>query len=159
MKKLEIKITALIAENNNILLIKEQNTDNHKYYWNLIKGSFDSKKDNNIFDTVIRECLEEINTKVKIKKLINIIYYRKKDKIRVQFNFLCNGHVGKAFLSNRIDQKSRNENIVEIKLFTKSQLKLINKKELMNERIYRILKDFLKGNFKDLSTIREIIEL
>jgi len=159
MKKLEIKITALIVEDNKILLIKERNTDDQKYYWNLVKGSFDPREDNNLFDTVARECQEEINTKVKIKKLINVIYYRKGEKIRIQFSFLCHGHVQKAFLSNMSNQKLRNEDIVEIKLFTKNQLKLIKKKEFMNERIYLTIKDFLKGNFKDLSTIREIIEL
>lgn len=159
MKKLEIKVAALIMENDKVLLIKEWNATNHQYSWNLVKGSFDYTKDNSIFDAVTRECEEEVNIKIKIKKLINVIYYRNKDKIRIQFNFLCQGLVKKAFLSNLVEQKSRNEDINEIKLFTKSQLKVMKEKEFMNKRIWLTIKDFLKGNYKDLSTIREIIEL
>ena len=159
MNQFEIKITALIVEDDKVLMIRERNTDNHKYYWNLVKGSFDPKIDKSLFDTVIRECEEEINTKIKIKKLINVIYYRKGGKIRIQFNFLCSGQTKKAFLSNATDQKSRNEDIVKIKLFTKNQLKRMKKTKFLNNRIYVIIKDYLAGKFKDISTIREIIEL
>lgn len=159
MKNFEIKITATIIKDDKVLLIKEKNTTNNKYYWNLVKGTFEPKKDKSLLDTVIRECKEEVNTQIKIKRVINIIYYRKKDKIRFQFNFLCDGRVKKSFLSNQIDQKSRNEDIAEIKFFTKGQLSKMKKSQFMNERTYIVLNDFLKGKTGHLSTLKEIIKL
>lgn len=159
MKNLEIKITATIIKDGKILLIKEKNTADNKYYWNLVKGTFEPGKDKSLLDTVIRECDEEVNTQVKIKNLINIIYYRKNDKVRFQFNFLCNGNVKKSFLSSLGDQKFRNEDIAEIKLFTKGQLSKMKKSEFINERTYIVLNDFIKGKTDHLSTFKEIIKL
>jgi len=159
MKNLEVKITATIIQDGKILLIKERNISDNKYYWNLVKGTFEPGKDKSLLDAVARECKEEVNIEVKIKKLINIIYYRKKDKVRFQFNFLCNGWFKKSSLSNQADQKYRNEDIVEIKPFTKVQLSKMKKSQFMNERTYIVLNDFLKGKAGYLSTLKEIIEL
>lgn len=159
MINLKIKITATIIKDDKILLIKEKNTSDDKYYWNLVKGTFEPEKDENLFETVIRECLEEVNTRVKIKNLINFIYYRRNNKIRLQFNFLCTGNIKKSFLSNRVNQASRNEQIVEIKLFTREELSKIKRKEFMDERVSCVLNDFLNNKINDISIIKEIIKL
>lgn len=159
IKGLEIKVGALVVANSRVLLIKEKCTPNSEYRWNLVKGSFDPRQDRSLFDTATRECREEINTKIKIKNLINIIYYRQKDKIRVQFNFLCQGRIKGASLSSRKEQASRNEDISEIKLFAKNQLARIKKQEFIDERSYLVIKDFLQGKLQDISLVREIISL
>jgi ADP-ribose pyrophosphatase YjhB (NUDIX family) len=159
MSNLEIKITALILRDEKVLLIKEKNTDDGKYYWNLIKGTFEPKRDKGILNIVVRECQEEVNIGVAINNLINVIYYRKKDKIRLQFNFVCSAKNGNPVLSHHHEQVSRGEDIIAIKLFTKEQLTLMKKSEFMNERIYLIVHDFLAGKMNDLSVLKEIIEL
>jgi ADP-ribose pyrophosphatase YjhB (NUDIX family) len=159
IKGLEIKVGALVMAGDEILLIKEKGEPGSKYRWNLVKGSFDPKQDRSLFDTAIRECQEEINTKVKIKNLINIIYYRQKDKIRVQFNFLCQGKIKKATLSSQSEQSLRGEDISEIRLFSKNQLARIKKQEFIDERGHLVVNDFLRGKLQDISLVREIINL
>ena len=148
MTKVTIKTSALIIQNNKILLIKELNDHNKKYCWNLIKGTFDGEKDRAIKNTIQRECIEEINAKIKIKKLLNTVYYRDQNNIRVLFNFLCSLENKNVFLNNQKIQKSYKENIKEIKFFTKNEIKKIKRKDFMNEAIYISIQNFIKKQGK-----------
>lgn len=159
MKDLAIKITAAVVDNDQILLIKEKNDQNNQYYWNLIKGTFEPEKDKNIFDTVIRECKEEANINVKIEKIINIIFYRQKDKIRLQINFICSSQGAKPRISSQTDQSGRNEDIIELKFFTKTELSTMDKNQFMDERTYIIIKELLAGNSHDLSILKDVVKL
>ena len=158
MTKVTIKTSALIIQNNKILLIKELNDHNKKYYWNLIKGTFDGEKDRAIKNTIQRECIEEINAKIKIKKLLNTVYYRDQNNIRVLFNFLCSLENKNVFLNNQKIQKSYKENIKEIKFFTKNEIKKIKRKDFMNEAIYISIQNFIKKQGKK-ELFEEIINL
>lgn len=152
MAQITIKISALIIKNNKILLIKELNDYNKKYCWNLVKGTFDLQKDRGIKDALQRECLEEINAKIKIKKLLNTVYYRDQGNARVLFNFLCSLQDKNVFLSNKKIQTLYKENIKEIKFFTKKEIQKIKKEAFMNEAIYVSVKNFIKSkeNFKEI---------
>ena len=158
MTKVTIKTSALIIQNNKILLIKELNDHNKKYCWNLIKGTFDGEKDRAIKNTIQRECIEEINAKIKIKKLLNTVYYRDQNNIRVLFNFLCSLENKNVFLNNQKIQKSYKENIKEIKFFTKNEIKKIKRKDFMNEAIYISIQNFIKKQGKK-ELFEEIINL
>lgn len=158
MLKVTIKTSALIIQNNKILLIKELNDHNKKYCWNLIKGTFDGVKDHTIKNTIQRECIEEINAKIKIKKLLNTVYYRDQNNIRVLFNFLCSLENKNVFLNNQKIQKSYKENIKEIKFFTKNEIRKIKKKDFMNEAIYISIQNFIKKQGKK-ELFEEIINL
>ncbi len=159
MDDIQIKIAAVITQDDKVLLIKERNTIDNKYYWNLITGTFDISEDKGLLGTVIRECREEANTEVEIRNLINIVYYRKEDKIRLQFGFLCEANAGKSFLSNAKEQAARDEDITEIRPFSRDELLEIRREDFMSNRAYATLSDFLQGKAIDTSAIREIIKL
>ncbi|MEK7566338.1 MAG: NUDIX hydrolase, partial [Patescibacteria group bacterium] len=72
-----IKVGVLVGNKNKLLLIKELNDSNGKYYWNIIKGTFEPKKDRDFLETAKRECKEETGVSVKIKYLQSIMYVHK----------------------------------------------------------------------------------
>jgi len=84
-----IKVSGLIVKDDLVLLIKERLLANKPCQWNLVKGTFEPDLDRSILDTLRRECREEVNMNVSVDGLINLIYYRDKDKVRLQLNFLC----------------------------------------------------------------------
>ena len=44
-----IKVGVLIVNEGKLLLIKEKNGNDRKYYWNFVKGTFEVKKDVDFF--------------------------------------------------------------------------------------------------------------
>lgn len=149
-----LKIGILVEKNSKVLLIKERNDKDNKYYWNIIKGTFEPNKDRNILDCAIRECQEEAKVKIELKKILNIIYLKKLKKIILQINFLAIMKNKKVTLPKLYIQRARNEDIIDYKFFTKKELKNIKRKELMNKRTYLIIKDWLNNRKFDLTFLK-----
>ncbi|MDD5289963.1 MAG: NUDIX hydrolase [Patescibacteria group bacterium] len=142
-----IKIGILVEHQNKLLLIKELNSSDGKYYWNIIKGTFESDKDKNFISAAVRECKEEARIGIKVKHLLNIIYLsdKNKNKYVIQLNFIADIIKGLPKLAKKDSQKKLNEDIIELKFFTKKELKKLKKSDLMNERSFFVVRDWLKS--------------
>ncbi len=116
-----IKIGVLVENKNKLLLIKELNDHNGKYYWNIIKGTFEPEKDRDFSETAKRESKEEAGILIKVDYLQSIMYLRRKNTL--QFNFKASIKKGTPKIPRNIAQKKRGENIVEIKFFDRKGLK------------------------------------
>lgn len=145
----KIKIGVLVENRGKLLLIKELNSLDGKYYWNIVKGTFEHEKDKNFIETARRECKEEARISVKVNHLQGIMYLHRKNV--TQFNFLASIQKGVPKIANADDQKKENEDIIEIKLFTRNELKKMKESEFMNERAFMAVKNWLKGIINDLS--------
>lgn len=158
MFDIQIKVGALVENDGQLFLISEKG-QSKKYLLNIVKGTFDPKLDKNLLATVVRECREEINIKVKVEKLLNFIYLRENKKIRLQFNFLCKV-VGKnqPKISVRAKQKIYQEDISDCKLFSKAKLAKLKPKDFVDKRAYVAVSDYLAGKSLPLSVLREIIK-
>jgi len=156
MPKMEnkIKIGVLVEKNNKLLLIKELNSSDEKYYWNIIKGTFEHKKDKNFIETAKRECREEAGIFIKVNHLQGIMYLYRKNV--TQFNFLASIQKGVPKIAKADDQKKENKDIIGIKLFTRNELKKIKESEFMNERAYLAVSEWLKGAKHNLDVFKFI---
>jgi len=155
---IKIKIGILVENKGKLLLIKELNSKDGKYYWNIVKGTFEPDKDNNFLESAIRECKEEAGIEVKVTDLLNIMYLsdKTKDKYVIQFNFIASIKKGALKLTEKDEQQERNEDIIKLKFFSKNDLKKIKKNEFMNERAYLAVKEWLKNIRHDLKSIQFI---
>ena len=138
-----IKIGVLIENKNKLFLIKELNDSNGKYYWNIIKGTFEPEKDRDFLETAKRECKEEAGISVKINYLQSIMYLKRKDTL--QFNFGASIKKGIPKVPKDKEQKKRSENIMEIKFFNKKELRIMKEKDFMNERAFKAIENWIKG--------------
>lgn len=152
----EIKIGILAERKDKLLLIKELNNSDGKYYWNIIKGTFEPTKDINFFETAKRECKEEGGIEVKLTNLVNIIYLSKMDRNIIQFNFRALIKKRTPKLLRRNQPKIKDEDIIETKFFTKNELKEIKKREFMDIRTFLTIKDWLENKKKGLKIFRFI---
>jgi 8-oxo-dGTP pyrophosphatase MutT (NUDIX family) len=150
----QIKIGVLIQKNKSLLLIKEKKNSSGKYYWNIIKGTFEPEKDKNPLETAIRECREETGVPVKIKSLLNIIFLKRKLLTTIQLNFIAFPQKDSFKIPKAADQKKRGENIIEIKFFNKKDLKKIKKQDFINKRAYLAIKDWVKGKKYSLELLK-----
>jgi len=153
---LRIKIGILVENKEKLLLIKELNSSNGKYYWNIIKGTFEPDKDNNFLESAIRECKEEAGIEVKVTDLLNIMYLAEKarDKYIIQFNLVAFIKKGVPKLTKKDEQQKRNEDIIELKFFSRNGLKKIKKNDFMNERTYLAVNDWLNNIRGDIKLFK-----
>jgi 8-oxo-dGTP diphosphatase len=95
MKPIRNSAKAVIIENNKMLLTK--NEDDSGYFYLLPGGG--QEKGEELIDTVIRECLEEIGQEVEVNDLLHVREYIGKyhefvewdsDVHQVEFYFSCN---------------------------------------------------------------------
>lgn len=150
-----IKVSGLIVNNKNeILLIKEWSKKKKGYFWNLVKGTFDFKRDEGVLNTLIREVKEEIGLKVKVKGLLNIFEIKKRDDFLFQFNFLCESPKNNKFEIHKKSEK--NEEIIERKWFNKKELEFLDRKDIMDRRVTEVIKQWKKGKIASLSSIKQI---
>ncbi len=155
---IKIKIGILVENKGKLLLIKELNSKDGKYYWNIVKGTFESDKDNNFLESAIRECKEEAGIEVKVTDLLNIMYLsdKTKDKYVIQFNFIASIKKGALKLTKKDEQRKRSEDIIKLKFFSKNDLKKIKKNEFMNERAHLAVKEWLKNTRYNLGLFKFI---
>lgn len=147
----KIKIGVLVENKGKLLLIKELNNHNGKYYWNIIKGTFEPEKDRNFLETAKRECKEEAGASVKIKYLQSIMYVHKKNT--TQFNFGASIKKCIPKVPKPSDQKKRNENIIKVKFFNKKELRIMKEKDFMNKRAFLATKDWVRSKRHDLGIL------
>lgn len=140
-QNINIKVAALIIKNGKLLLIKEKNNKNNRYYWNLVKGTFELEKDKNIISAIRREVLEEVNIKIEIDRLFSVHFKNKKNKMIIQFNLLVHTNQTPK-LSSKQFQKKLDEDIVDCKFFSKKEIKFFKKTYFMNERAYYSVRDW-----------------
>ena len=153
---IKIKIGVLVENRNRLLLIKESNDPDGRYYWNIIKGSFEPDKDKNFFESAKRECEEEAGIRVKLTHLLNVMYLNKKDMYIIQFNFIASIKKGIPKVAKINHQKMRNEDIVELKFFSKNELRKMKEQEFMNERAFLAVKEWLQNKKSDLKIFKFI---
>jgi len=157
INKYFLKAGILAEKNGKLLLIKEKNVSNGKFYWNIIKGTFDPRIDKSILQTAIRECKEETNFKVKIKGVSGIMLLKRKNGITLQINLLAtilNKNLSSVKNAKNIPVKD--EEISEIRFFTKKELMRLKKSKLMNQRTFLAISGWLKGEKYTLSLLKEL---
>lgn len=135
----------IVNDKGQLLLIKEKIKKNPEPRWNIIKGSYGDNGIESIFDTAKRECQEEVSVKVELKKALGCYISQKEDAIRIQFNLLAIIIDGEPKISNTEEQKNYDENITEVKWFTKEELKSLTKEKFISGRIFTMINDWMTG--------------
>lgn len=156
MVELKIKVGALVEKDDSLLLIRELNDSNGKYYWNIIKGTFEPELNEDLLTTVNRECYEEAGITVEVKNLLNLQYIQKKSGWVFQFNFIATIKEGTPHIANKDSQSQLNENITDVKFFSKEELKKMKEDEFMNSRAFAAVNDWLAGKRYSLDVINSI---
>jgi ADP-ribose pyrophosphatase YjhB (NUDIX family) len=150
------KVGVLVEKSKKLLLIKELNTADGKYYWNILKGTFEPEKDKSYVDAAVRECKEEAGVDVKITHLLSVMYLsdQNKNKYVNQYNFIASIKKGTPHLSSEDEQEVRGENIIEIKFFDHKELVKLKKEAFINERAFLAVKDWLKDLRYDVKLLK-----
>jgi ADP-ribose pyrophosphatase YjhB (NUDIX family) len=155
MSKISLKVGVLVVHGDKLLLIKERHAKNKEYCWNIIKGTFNSKKDKDIFMTVHREALEEAGIKMSIKSFLDVMIKNREDHhTTVQLNLIANLVSKKFKLPSRKKQLKEDEDICEIKFFTKNELKKMGKGDFITERAFVATREWLKGKKSNISLLK-----
>lgn len=149
---IKTKVGILVEHKGKLLLIKELNSSDRKYYWNIVKGTFEPDKDKNFISAAERECKEEAGVGIKIKHLLNVVYLNDKNKNKyvIQFNFTAVMTRGLPKLAKKDSQKKLNEDIIELRFFTKKELKKLKKSDFMNKRSFLAVNEWLGGKRHNL---------
>lgn len=138
-----IKIGVLVEnKKEQLLLIKERNDSDNKYYWNIIKGTFEPEIDATFLETATREAKEEAGISIIPHALQSIMYLRKRNVTQLNVIALLGEDAPK--LSSREEQAQRNENITEIKFFTSQELQNMGEHEFMSKRTFQAIHKWLK---------------
>lgn len=151
----KIKIGVIITnKENEILLIKEKLEDKPTPLWNIIKGTYGDNGEETIFEAAIRECQEEASVKVNLTNLLGCYITKKPGKTRIQFNFLAKIIEGEPSLADKKEQKSRDEDISELKWFNKENLIKMNLDEFISKRAYTAVRNWVEGKSYSLDAVR-----
>jgi len=151
----KIKIGVIITnKENKILLIKEKLEDKPTPLWNIIKGTYGDNGEETVFEAAIRECQEEAGVKVNLTSLLCCYIAERPGKTRIQFNFLAKIIDGKPSLTDKKEQKLRDEDISELKWFNKEDLIKMNPDEFISERAYTAVRNWVKGKSYSLDAVR-----
>jgi len=152
--KLKVGVV-VVGDDNRVLLIKEKLPKKPSALWNTIKGSHDSGE--TIFDAAIRECKEEAGIDVELVHSLGVYVSEREEKIRVQFNFLAHAKDMSAKLASREEQKSRDEDIQELRWFTKDEISNMNPEEFISERTFELLHDWIAGKQFPLEVCKQVL--
>lgn len=140
---IKTKIGIIVIDNNeNILLIKERVKAKDTPLWNIIKGTYGDSGDETIFEASVRECKEEVLLQVDLINSIGCYVSNENNKIRIQFNFLAKAKdIPK--LPPKKEQLLRNEDILEIKWFSKEDILQMKPEEFMSNRARSLILDWI----------------
>lgn len=151
----KIKIGVIIVNNKDqILLIKEKLEDKPIPLWNIIKGTYGDNGEETVFEAAVRECQEEAGVKVNLTNLLGCYIAQRPGKTRIQFNFLAEIIEGEPNSADKKEQKSRDEDISELKWFSKEELTEMNPDEFISKRAYAAIRDWVEGKSYSLDTIK-----
>lgn len=149
------KVSIIVEDEGKILLLKEWSNKKSDYFWNLIKGTFGDHKNETLEDCAKREAQEEAGVKINILHLISC-YATENNPLAIQFNFLAHLEDGsRASVTNKYEQKTRDEDITEIRWLTKDEVSQLSPKEFINNRIYKAIHDWMKNKKYSYETIAE----
>jgi len=155
---LVIKVGVLIQKNKGLILIREKSWMDGLYHWNIIKGTFEPEKDRDFIATAKRESREEANASINVVGLLNILYLRKNKRSFIQFNFVADLVGSRFYISPKRKQRKfrKDEDIVEVKMFTKRELRNMKKKDFIGERTYTTIQDWLRGRKHEKDLIKKV---
>ena len=154
------KIAAVITEDNKderVLLIKEKVEKNDIAKWNIVKGTCEPSRET-LEEAVIRECQEEISTEVKLRSVLSVSIVRKKESLRVQVSYLAKIKSGIPEVKPKDFQKKLNEEISEIRWFSRAEIESLNPNEFVSRRTKLILEQWLSGKSYPLEIIHNLNE-
>ena len=137
------KVGVYVSHRGRLLLIREKSEGHRDYRWNIVKGSVDAK-DGSFINAAKRECREETGLIVKPAGVLNISYRRRKLKPVTQVNILATSASGQPKLNSPSKQRALNEDIVAAKFFTPAALLKLPRRELMNDRVWRGIRRWIK---------------
>lgn len=146
----------MAQRDNKLLLIKERYSKNDDYRWNIIKGSFEPEIDKNLIIAAKREAREEANARIKIKSLLNIRQRLVGDTFILHFNFIADLLSGKLSLLSKEKQQKLGEDIIEIRLFSKTELIKMKDKDFVGPWVQPAIKAWFKGEKYDYQLIKSI---
>ena len=150
-----IKITNLIKNEDKILLIKEWSKRKNGYFWNVVKGTFDSEKDGGLIASAIREAKEEVNLDIIIESILSIFEIKRKDDFLLQINFISYAQNGSVPSLSKTHEKD--EEIIDYKWFNYDEFKLLNENEIMDKRVTIIVNNYFSNQSKySLSIIKSV---
>lgn len=141
----QVKIGVVVEEGEEILLIREKYEKKDRALWNIIKGTYGDNGEETIFESAERECREEASVKVKLTGALGTFVYKTEDQMRIQFNFTAKIISGEPKVAPAEEQKSRDEDIQEIRWFTKAELLKMNPEELISNKTYQLIQNWLTG--------------
>ena len=139
------KIGVYISHRGHLLLIREKTDGNRDYHWNIVKGAFEAK-DTSLLQTVQRECREEVGLQVKIVCVLNISYRRRRMNPVMQINYCAESSSSKPKLASKKKQQEMNEDIIDATFFSSPELLRIPLRELMNIRVWRGIRRWIRQN-------------
>ncbi len=142
-KYITYKTGVLVVRNTKVLLIREEQPDTGKMKWNIIKGTVEPK-DLSFSDAAAREVFEEVGLHVKPRSIINIARRFKRPRPVIQINFLATSKNGRPTLKPPSYQRKKDENIIEAKFFTRTELKKLKLSEYINDRAYQAIQLWVK---------------
>ena len=137
-----LKVAAVIINSKQQkLLIKEQYTRKGGFKWNMVKGTLDDS-DETIEECIKREIQEEtglVNFGAIVLK--RIYHYGTSEQLKILFVFdvQCIGNEIPT-----INNNNRDENISEIKWFSKKEIDKLKKKDCMAFYVYDSIKTEIK---------------
>jgi len=154
----QAKIGVVISNNtgDQIVLIKEKTEKHDKPLWNVIKGSYGDNGDENIFEAAQRECREEASVKVELVNALGAYISKDENRMRIQFNFLAKVIEGEPKIAPVDEQQPRDENIQEIKWFSREEISNLNQEEFISNRIYELVQDWLSGKKYPLEVYKQV---
>lgn len=151
----KIKVGVVVeGDAGRVLLIKEKLSKKPAPLWNIIKGSYDGGE--TIFEAAIRECREEASVEVVLVCSLGVYVSEEAEKIRVQFNFLAHTENMSAKLASIEEQGLRDENIEELRWFTKEEILRMKAEDFISLRTYEILHDWISGKEFPLEAYKQV---
>lgn len=150
----QIKVSVIVTDSNKALLIKEWSNNKNGHYWNIIKGTFDSSLDESIAKCAIREAKEEAGITISLDNFINIAI-KHGHNTRVYINFTASITDGKPHIVSKNEQSLRKEDMVEVKWFTRDELKDMKEEEFINDVVFEVINKWLNKEVYPLSLLTE----
>lgn len=141
----KIKIGVLITDGEKVLLIKEKGQKQDKYRWNIIKGTYGDIKEEDIFEATIRECKEEVGVDAELLYALGAYISNENNRIRVQFNFVAKITHGSPSVPLKEEQRVRNEDIVEVRWFSKHELQTMKEDDFLYRQSFFVIQDWING--------------
>ena len=143
MPEIYIKIGVIVEdENGNILLIKERVERDKPLAWNMIKGSYELS-DGNLIECAKRECLEEAGIEVQILGIHNMMFFRKQDKLKIQYNFVAKPMSKDVSLPNSRGVMIEGENIQAVEWIEPEKITQMKPTEFVADYTLGILQSWI----------------